>query len=78
MVVAQGGQQLGHAGMADLPEPGDQFRLCRRRDVWQQLRDHVQRGLYTEHNTINVRVCAMYWHFVDVVWLLMFLTIYVL
>jgi cytochrome c oxidase subunit 3 len=36
------------------------------------------KGAYTEHNTINLRVCAMYWHFVDVVWVLMFLTIYVL
>jgi cytochrome c oxidase subunit 3 len=35
-------------------------------------------GAYTEHNTINVRMCAMFWHFVDVVWLLMFLTIYVI
>jgi len=36
------------------------------------------RGAYTEHNTINVRMCGMFWHFVDVVWVLMFLTIYVL
>ncbi len=35
-------------------------------------------GAYTEHNVINVRVCGMFWHFVDVVWVLMFLTIYVL
>jgi cytochrome c oxidase subunit III len=34
-------------------------------------------GAYTEHNTASVRVCAMFWHFVDVVWVLMFLTIYV-
>jgi cytochrome c oxidase subunit 3 len=32
----------------------------------------------TEHNTIAVSVCTMFWHFVDAVWLLMFLTIYVL
>jgi len=32
----------------------------------------------TEHNTIAVTVCTMFWHFVDAVWLLMFLTIYVL
>jgi cytochrome c oxidase subunit 3 len=36
------------------------------------------RGRYTEHNTITVRLCTMYWHFVGVVWALMFLTIYVL
>jgi cytochrome c oxidase subunit III len=35
------------------------------------------RGTYTEHNHINVRLCTMFWHFVDVVWVLMFLTLYV-
>ena len=38
----------------------------------------AMRGAYTEHNTITVRLCTMYWHFVGVVWALMFLTIYVL
>ncbi|MEP7122055.1 MAG: heme-copper oxidase subunit III [Byssovorax sp.] len=33
---------------------------------------------FSEHNTIAVRVCTMYWHFVDAVWVLMFFTIYVL
>lgn len=39
------------------------------------------RGLrqdYTEHNFVNVRLCAMFWHFVDVVWVLMFVTLYLL
>jgi cytochrome c oxidase subunit 3 len=36
------------------------------------------RGKYTEHNQVNVRVCTMFWHFVDIVWVLMFLTLYVL
>jgi cytochrome c oxidase subunit III len=35
------------------------------------------RGKYTEHNHINVRLCTMFWHFVDVVWVLMFVTLYV-
>ncbi len=35
-------------------------------------------GTYSEHNHTNVRVSAMFWHFVDVVWLLMFVTIYVI
>lgn len=34
------------------------------------------RGRYTEHNHINVRLCAMFWHFVDVVWVLMFVSLY--
>lgn len=33
---------------------------------------------YTEHNVVNVRLCAMFWHFVDVVWVLMFVTLYLL
>jgi cytochrome c oxidase subunit III len=36
------------------------------------------RGKYTEHNYVNVRLCGMFWHFVDVVWLLMFVSIYLL
>ena len=36
------------------------------------------RARYTEHNTVNVRLCTMFWHFVDVVWILMFLTLYIL
>lgn len=33
-------------------------------------------GRYTEHNVVRVRVCAMFWHFIDVVWVLMFVSIY--
>ena len=36
------------------------------------------RGAYSEHNYITVRLCTMYWHFVDVVWILMFVSIYLL
>lgn len=36
------------------------------------------RGEYTEHNVVRVRVAGMFWHFVDVVWVLMFLALYVL
>lgn len=35
-------------------------------------------GKYTEHNQVKVQLCTMFWHFVDVVWILMFLTLYVL
>jgi cytochrome c oxidase subunit 3 len=35
-------------------------------------------GKYSEHNTISVRLCTMFWHFVDVVWVLMFVTTYLL
>jgi cytochrome c oxidase subunit 3 len=34
------------------------------------------RGVYTEHNVVRVRVAGMFWHFVDVVWVLMFVAIY--
>jgi cytochrome c oxidase subunit III len=33
-------------------------------------------GAYTEHNVVRVRVAAMFWHFVDAVWLLMFVSLY--
>lgn len=33
---------------------------------------------YTPHNYVNVRLCTMFWHFIDVVWVLMFVTIYLL
>lgn len=35
-------------------------------------------GKYSEHNYINVRLITMFWHFVDVVWILMFVSIYLL
>lgn len=44
--------------------------------LWVLLR--TAQGKYNEHNHIGVRLCGMYWHFVDVVWVLMFFTIYVL
>ena len=34
------------------------------------------RGVYTEHNVVRVRVAGMFWHFVDVVWVLMFVALY--
>ena len=36
------------------------------------------RGAYTEHNVIRVRVAGMFWHFVDVVWILMFVALYLM
>jgi cytochrome c oxidase subunit 3 len=33
-------------------------------------------GKYNQHKTIPVRVTTMFWHFVGVVWLLMFVTVY--
>ena len=33
-------------------------------------------GTYTEHNVGRVRVAAMFWHFVDAVWVLMYLALY--
>jgi cytochrome c oxidase subunit 3 len=44
--------------------------------LWVFLRS--LRGIYSEHNHINVRLCTMFWHFVDAVWVLMFVTLYVL
>lgn len=36
------------------------------------------RGGYTEHNVVRVRVAGMFWHFVDVVWILMFVALYLI
>lgn len=36
------------------------------------------RGEYTEHNVSRVRVAGMFWHFVDIVWVLMFVAIYLI
>jgi cytochrome c oxidase subunit III len=35
-------------------------------------------GKYTEHNVMKVRLPAMFWHFVDAVWVLMFVSLYLL
>jgi len=44
--------------------------------VWVLIRS--LRGAYSVHSTIGIRLCTMYWHFVDVVWVLMFVTVYLL
>src|SRR5690349_15253739 len=41
VVIAEGGQQVRHARVADLPEPSHQFRLRGRWDIGKQLRTHV-------------------------------------
>lgn len=33
-------------------------------------------GKYTEHTVMKVRVPVMFWHFVDAVWILMFVAVY--
>lgn len=35
------------------------------------------RGVYTEHDVAGVRLTAMFWHFVDVVWIVTFVSLYV-
>jgi cytochrome c oxidase subunit III len=35
-------------------------------------------GAYTEHNIVRIRMCGIFWHFVDVVWILMFIAFYLL
>jgi cytochrome c oxidase subunit 3 len=35
------------------------------------------RGSFTAHSHTPVRMWTMYWHFVDIVWVLMFVTVYV-
>ena len=35
-------------------------------------------GSYTEHSYVPFACAAMFWHFVDAVWVLMFVTLYLL
>jgi heme/copper-type cytochrome/quinol oxidase subunit 3 len=43
--------------------------------IWLMIR--AFRGVYSAHNWFGVRSVAYFWHFVDVVWMLMFLSIFV-
>jgi heme/copper-type cytochrome/quinol oxidase subunit 3 len=43
--------------------------------LWTQVR--AWRGAFSEERHLTVQNFAMYWHFVDVVWIFVFLTIYV-
>jgi cytochrome c oxidase subunit 3 len=38
----------------------------------------VRAGAYTAHQHATVRHCTMFWHFVDVVWLVTFVTVFLL
>lgn len=38
----------------------------------------TMRGLALARGVISVRLCAMYWHFVDVVWVVMFVLLFLL
>jgi heme/copper-type cytochrome/quinol oxidase subunit 3 len=42
--------------------------------LWTQVR--VWRGAFDEHRHVTVQLFSMYWHFVDVVWIFVFATIY--
>ncbi len=43
--------------------------------LWTQV--WAWRGAYDEHRHVSVQTFAMYWHFVDVVWAFVLMTIYV-
>jgi cytochrome c oxidase subunit III len=43
--------------------------------VWVQVR--AWRGAFDERRHVSVQNFALYWHFVDVVWLFVLLTVYV-
>jgi cytochrome c oxidase subunit 3 len=36
------------------------------------------RGKYTEHEHLGVEIFGLYWHFVDVVWILIFTLVYLI
>lgn len=37
---------------------------------------HARRGDYSRQNHLGVRLCAMYWHLLDIVWLIMLAAMY--
>ncbi len=39
---------------------------------------HARRGGYSAENTIGIEVFGLYWHFVDVVWIVLFTVIYLI
>lgn len=43
--------------------------------LWTQMR--AWQGAFDEHRHLSVQNFAMYWHFVDIVWLLVLFTVYV-
>jgi heme/copper-type cytochrome/quinol oxidase subunit 3 len=43
--------------------------------LWTQARAWT--GAFDEHRHVTVQNFTMYWHFVDVVWIFVFLTIYI-
>ena len=36
------------------------------------------RGIYTRHNFISVELAGLYWHFVDLVWIILFTVVYLI
>jgi heme/copper-type cytochrome/quinol oxidase subunit 3 len=36
------------------------------------------KGVYTPKNSIGIEVVGLYWHFVDLVWIILFTVIYLL
>jgi heme/copper-type cytochrome/quinol oxidase subunit 3 len=42
--------------------------------LWVQI--HAARGIYDEHRHLSVQNFAMYWHFVDIVWVAVLLSLY--
>jgi heme/copper-type cytochrome/quinol oxidase subunit 3 len=37
-----------------------------------------KRGLITQRNSLNVEIAGLYWHFVDIVWIVIFTLVYLL
>ncbi len=44
--------------------------------AWASLR--ARKGIYTQQNFVGIEVVGLYWHFVDLVWILLFTLIYLL
>ena len=43
---------------------------------WALLR--AMKGVYSQQNSVGIEVVGLYWHFVDLVWIILFTLIYLL
>jgi heme/copper-type cytochrome/quinol oxidase subunit 3 len=37
-----------------------------------------RRGLVTQQKSLNVEIAGLYWHFVDIVWIIIFAVVYLI
>jgi heme/copper-type cytochrome/quinol oxidase subunit 3 len=46
--------------------------------LWSLFFSSFKRGLITKEKSLNVEIAGLYWHFVDIVWIVIFTLVYLL